>query len=138
MLKMRLETFSFIANLAISGHSKTLIFFCNICDPPKFEKKQKKHLKSLALCLKQLCILKLANLELIFFGRGGGGLHSQSKITEHSYSVCFSKLHKVMRGCVPTTETNKQPLYSCIGLGAVRFKSTKRMNFTIFQITPPS
>ena len=42
-----------------------------------------------------------------------------------------------MRGCVPTTETNKQPLYSCIGLGAVRFKSTKRMNFTIFQITPP-
>jgi hypothetical protein len=45
-----------------------------------------------------------------------------------------------MGGCVPTTEANKQTLYSCIGLGAVRFKSTKRMNFTKFQITstPPT
>ena len=34
---------------------------------------------------------------------------------------------------------NKQTLYSCTHLGAVRFKSyvTKRMNFTKFQITPP-
>jgi hypothetical protein len=38
---------------------------------------------------------------------------------------------------VPTTETNKQSLYSCIGLGAVRFKSIKRINFTKFQITSP-
>jgi hypothetical protein len=39
--------------------------------------------------------------------------------------------------CPQLKQTNKQTLYSCIGLGAVRFKSTKRMNFTIFQITPP-
>jgi hypothetical protein len=42
-----------------------------------------------------------------------------------------------MGGCLPTTEENKQTLYICIGLGAVRFKSTKRMNFTRFQITSP-
>jgi hypothetical protein len=42
-----------------------------------------------------------------------------------------------MGGHVPTTETNKQTLYICNGLWAVRFKSTKIMNWTKFQITNP-